>query len=325
MNNFRPKFYYSTKKKPADRPARRSLSQTESPKNTPQLTHEQPTRSASEMAYSTFSGRSFNIGQTLRANNDPSERDNLKKLRARRKKILRLLQYSVFGLAVVAFLARFLVFEVQVDFADFKTKPDAVKYQTAIVDYLKRQPFERLIFNIDKTHLERSIQASHPELLEITTITSRFLQPTKFKLKLRKPVAMMLVNQKRYFVDALGVPFVDNYHQMPAIEINDQSGIKQSKQLSQQLISGRFLRFIGQAIALSDDKGYQITSASIPTGTVHQIEFRVRGFDLYLKMTIDRDVAEQVEDATRSLDYLKKSGLKPQYLDVRVPNKVFYK
>ena len=85
------------------------------------------------------------------------------------------------------------------------------------------------------------------------------------------------------------------------------------------------MRFIGQAIALSDDKGYQITSASIPTGTVHQIEFKVRGFDLYLKMTIDRDVAEQVEDATRSLDYLKKSGLKPQYLDVRVPNKVFYK
>lgn len=325
MNNFRPKFYYSTKKKPADRPARRSLSNTESPKNTPQLAHEQSPRPASEMAYSTFSGRSFNIGQTLRANNDPSERDNLKKLRARRKKILRLLQYSVFGLAVVAFLARFLVFEVQVDFTDFKTKPDVAKYQTAIVDYLKRQPFERLVFNIDKSHLERSIQTSHPELLEITTITSGFLQPTNFKLKFRKPVAMMLVNQKRYFVDALGVPFVDNYHQMPAIEINDQSGIKQSKQLNQQLISGRFLRFIGQAIALSDDKGYQITSASIPTGTVHQIEFKVRGFDLYLKMTIDRDVAEQVEDATRSLDYLKKTGLKPQYLDVRVPNKVFYK
>ena len=325
MNNFRPKFYYSTQKKPANRPARRSLPKAESPKNTPQLAHEQSPHPASEMAYSTFLGRSFNVGQTLRANNDPSERDNLKKLRARRKKILRLLQYSMFGLAVAAFLARFLVFEVQVDFADSKTKPDVAKYQTAIVDYLKRQPFERLVFNIDKSHLERSIQTSHPELLEITTITSGFLQPTNFKLKFRKPVAMMLVNQKRYFVDALGVPFVDNYHQMPAIEINDQSGIKQSKQLNQQLISGRFLRFIGQAIALSNDKGHQITSASIPTGTVHQIEFKVRGFDLYLKMTIDRDVAEQVEDATRSLDYLKKSGLKPQYLDVRVPNKVFYK
>ena len=152
MNNFRPKFYYSTNKKPADRPARRSLSKTELPKTTPQLAHEQSPHSASEIAYSTFSGRSFNIGQTLRANNDSSERDNLKKLRARRKKILRLLQYSVFGLAVVAFLARFLVFEVQVEFTDFKTKPDAAKYQTAIVDYLKRQPFERLVFNIDKSH-----------------------------------------------------------------------------------------------------------------------------------------------------------------------------
>lgn len=342
MDNFRPKFYYSRKPSTTKRPARRTLFKqapeitlpTESaPAPQPRLAERpklrqqlrQPSDQASQTAsYSAFAGRSFNVGQTLRAS-DPSERDNLKKLRARRKKILKLLRYSLFGLVLMTIFVRFFVFKIEVHFAEFKTEPDTAKYQTAIASYLSRQPFERLSFNIDKNHLERAIQAESPEVLQIKQITSGFLRPTRFELALRQPVATMFVNQQRYFVDAAGVPFSHNYHQAPEIEINDQSGIRQSGQLNQQLISGRFLRFIGRAIALTSEKGHQITTATIPTGTVHQIEFKVKGFDLYIKMTIDREVAEQVEDLTRSLDYIKRTGLKPQYLDVRVINKVFYK
>lgn len=359
MDNFRPKFYYSHKNTNAKRSPRRSLARTESQTNSVESTHHsaevpignsanftaesaidtvptyqprlgqrsqlrQPTPHSARTSQMTFSGRSFNVGQTLRAN-EVSERDNLKKLRNRRKKILRLLRYSIFGIVLMTIFMRFFIFKIEVKVVDFQTPPETAKYQTAIANYLAQQPFERLSFNIDKSHLERSIQAEHPELLEVKQITSGFLQPTQFELVLRKPVATMLVNQKRYFVDSAGVPFAHNCHQTPSIEINDQSGIKQSGQLNQQLISGRFLRFIGRAIALTSEKNYQIVSAIIPTGTVHQIEFKVKGFELYLKMTIDRDVSEQVEDATRSLDYIKRTGLKPQYLDVRVANKVFYK
>lgn len=319
VDNFRPKFYYSHKKTATKRPMRRTLPNSDVAESA-DVTKVKPLTTPSLLQTS----RNFNVGQTLRTS-ESSDRDNLKKLRSRRKKILKLLHYSLFGLVFLMIFVRFFVFKIEIAIAEVKTDPDKVRYQTAIAKYLSQQPFERLSFNIDKTHLEKSVQADHPEVLRINSVTSGFLRPTRFEVALRKPVATMMVNQKRYFVDAAGVPFGDNYHQSPQIEINDQSGIKQSGQLNQQLISGRFLRFIGRAIALTGEKGYQITTATIPTGTVHQIEFKVKNFDFYVKMTIDRDVAEQVEDLTRSLDYVKKSGLKPQYLDVRVVNKVFYK
>lgn len=319
LDKFRPKFYYSHKKTSAKPPVRRALQKAPDSTASAGSTRLQPAHPSLLKT-----GRSFNVGQALRAG-ELSERDNLKKLRFRRKKILKLLRYSLFGLVLITFFVRFFVFKIEVRIADFKTEPDTAQYQKAIGSYLAQQPFERLSFNIDKMHLERSIQASHPEVLRVGNIVSGFLQPTRFELVLRKPVATMVVNQQRYFVDAAGVPFSNNYHQSPQIEIDDQSGIKQSEQFSQQLISGRFLRFIGRVIALAGEGGYQISAATIPVSTVHQIDFKVKGYDLYIKMTIDRDVAEQVEDLTRSLNYIKKTGMKPKYLDVRVANKVFYK
>lgn len=347
VDKFRPKFYYtkSTTKpgvtRPAPQPcALKPIAEPEAPDGSRLSWWSKLRRVSDEPAISDNRAakraqwrqeqaqaqpRQFYVGQTLARQMEPSERDRLKQLRSRRKKIVRLLRYSLFGLIILTGLVRFLVFRVEVQVAQFARQPDLKPYQATIEAYLVERPFERLSFNIDQKHLERFLQTKHPEIHELTDVTSGFLQPTQFRLTLRQAVATMLVNQQRYFVDAAGVPFVNNYQPAPPLEIADQSGIKQSGQLNQRLISGRFLRFIGRAIALTSEKGYQITTATIPTGTVHQIEFKVRGVEPYVKMTIDRDVAEQVEDLARSLAHIKRSGLKAQYLDVRVANKVFYK
>lgn len=325
MNKFRPKFYYAGAK---THRAGRVKNRQDLAKTKEQGGELTSSESAGSFLERRSSVKNFNVGQTLGrvAKNELSERDNLKRLRLRRKKISRLLRYSLIGLLLVAVFLRFLIFKVDARVAHQTiTAPNLEQYQTEIEAYLNKQPFERLSFNIDKAHLERYIQNKHPEIKQIKAITSGFLQPTVFELELRQPVATMLLNQKRYFVDAAGVPFVDNYLTLPTIEIIDQSGIRESGEFNQRIISGRFLRFIGRAIALTQEKGYQIVSAAVPAGTIHQVEFKIDGFSLFVKMTIDREVVEQVEDLTRSLVYIKQSGFSPQYLDVRTANKVFYK
>ena len=143
MDNFRPKFYYSHKNTNAKRSPRRSLARTESQTNSVESTHpsaevtissstnftaesaidtvptyqprlgqrsqlRQSAPHSARTSQMTFSGRSFNVGQTLRAN-EVSERDNLKKLRNRRKKILRLLRYSIFGIVLMTLFMRFFI------------------------------------------------------------------------------------------------------------------------------------------------------------------------------------------------------------------------
>jgi hypothetical protein len=44
-----------------------------------------------------------------------------------------------------------------------------------------------------------------------------------------------------------------------------------------------------------------------------------------VKFSVDRAVGEQAEDAARAVRYLDGKGMSPEYLDVRISGKAFYK
>ena len=315
MDNFRPKFYYAKKtslnkkrtKKSEDRPSRLAKRQD--------IVANQRSRIKT----------GFQIGQTLTSNSEPSERDNLKKLRSRKKRITKLLRYSLVGIALLLAFLRFFIFKIEVQFTKVNNQPNIASYQKTINDYFTQQPFERLSFNTDKQHLEQFLQIKHPEIKTVKSIITNFLRPSQFLLELRQPVATMMINQKRYYVDATGVSFINNHMLSPSLEITDQSGIRGAELANKQVISSRFLRFVGRVVALSAEKGYEISGVTIPANAIRQVEFKVKGFEILIKMTTDREAAMQVEDMARSLAYIKKVNLQVQYLDVRVENKAYYK
>ena len=63
----------------------------------------------------------------------------------------------------------------------------------------------------------------------------------------------------------------------------------------------------------------------LPEETTRQIAVKLDGVGCPIKLSVDRSAASQVEDAVRALKYSAERSLAPEYIDVRVSRRVFYK
>lgn len=202
------------------------------------------------------------------------------------------------------------------------TVSDTRSYRDTINAYLGANPLERLMPLVKHDRLLGYIQADHPEIKALTITSGTFAQPT-IELTARTPVASWAVSGHDKYVDDLGVAFGVNYFNTPDIQVVDQSGIRADS--VGVLASNRFLGFIGKTVGYSRTMQQPLAKIVIPAGTSHQIEGYVEGLDYPIKFSIDRPAGEQVEDMVRSISYLKSRAITPEYIDVRVDRRAFYR
>lgn len=100
-------------------------------------------------------------------------------------------------------------------------------------------------------------------------------------------------------------------------EIVDESGRGQ--------ISMRMREYI---IQLEEDfkvLGYTVTKVILPATTSRELYVDLAGETMYFKVSMDRGAAVTVEDAVRMMKYLREKDLHPEYVDVRIEGKAYYK
>lgn len=197
------------------------------------------------------------------------------------------------------------------------------RYEKAVNDYLAAHPIERLRFVLNRQRLNEYIGRTLSEVISINPEGSAGFGASQFNIVVRKPLVGWLIGSTQYFVDSNGVPFRVNYYDTPSVRIIDQSGIQQAAGTA--IASTRFLNFVGRAVSVAHDYGLVVEQAIIPADTTRQIQLRIQSHDYPIKLSLDRPVGEQVEDMQRTIAYLDSKGLKPQYVDVRVSGKAFYK
>jgi hypothetical protein len=254
-----------------------------------------------------------------------SPRSHAHHLALRRRKI-----GSVFliVLGVVAFLFLLLlqftaVVHVTVSDTGLSKKFNEDTYVKAINDYLGGNPLARLRFAFDKTSLKEYLVGVVPEVANVDDIALGSIGETTITLSMRRPVAGWTINSTQYFVDDSGIAFQKNYFTNPSVQIVDNSGIALSQGTA--VASNRFLSFVGRTVALSKSRGYTVIQAIVPSGTTRQLEIVLKETTPHIKLSVDRPAGEQVEDMDVALNYLKKRGWTPSYIDVRVSGKAFYK
>ena len=73
------------------------------------------------------------------------------------------------------------------------------------------------------------------------------------------------------------------------------------------------------------DLSYKVNRAVVPSGKNREIHVFLDGYDFYIKFNIDRGTAVSAEDADRMIRYVKEKNITPQYIDVRIEGKGYYK
>lgn len=215
--------------------------------------------------------------------------------------------------------------DISVSGSGISKKVDKTVYERAVQEYLDMNPMERFSFVLNQSSLNSYISSKLPEVLSIKYGSSLGMGKTNFSVKMRQPVAGWIINKEQYYVDSAGVPFVQDYYANPVVKIVDNSGASPTTGAGGAIASNRFLSFVGKVVALSKYRGYTVTEATLPLNTTRQLEVRLGEGDFLVKMSIDRVVEEQIEDMARAVEYFKSRGQKPDYIDVRVSGKAFYK
>lgn len=223
---------------------------------------------------------------------------------------------SLFGL-----ISQFSV-EVVVRAQEASIRLDPI-YEESIQDYLSERPIERLRFLLNTDTLSEHLQATNPEIASIKVDGSAGFGKSALLATLREPIAGWSINGQQHYVDSAGTAFDRNYFATPKVQVIDNSGIQVSS--GQAIASNRFLGFIGRAVGLAQTSGYVTQQVIIPADTTRQIELRLEGIPYPIKFSVDRAVGAQVEDMARALTWLKEHSVTPEYLDVRIGGKAFYR
>lgn len=258
-----------------------------------------------------------------RALSNATPREKVHHLTNLRRKLSFILSISlVMVITLLVFLQQFTA-SAHVEFSGDARAQSTEAYEQSIQEYLTQNPLERVRFNLDVDKLNAFVVARQPEVELVTP--GGYVEPvtSSFSVTLRKPVVSWQVEDKQYFVDAHGVSFTENSHDNPQVKIIDNSGVEHTSGTA--IASARFLTFVGKAVALAEKSGLKVTQVAIPAGTSRQVQLTVDGHAYPIIMSIDRAAGEQVEDMERAITFFDKQGRTPQYIDLRVKGKVFFR
>ncbi len=212
---------------------------------------------------------------------------------------------------------------VQLSGGSALTATQAESYTQAAEDYFAARPIERFRFMINNDDFLRNMQATNPEVKAVHIDGGSSFGEAVLTITPREPIARWNTGNQHQFVDGNGIVFTRNYFAEPKVEIRDNSGIQSTG--SQVVTSRRFLGFVGRVIGETNDRGYTVKTATIPALTTRQVRITLVGQQPYFTFSVDRPPAEQVEDMSRILRYLRTRGISARYVDVRVEGKAFYR
>ncbi len=268
--------------------------------------------------------RNRNLSTVSVAVSADSSRIKVHHLSIKRRKLSFILLISLICIAVLVFIIVNLTASISISIssADLIKGVDNTRYTNLIQDYLDINPLGRVRFLLNETGLNDYMTSKAVEIKSVAQHNSVGLGITDFEIDMRKPVASWNINGKIYYVDEDGIAFEINYYSDPAVKIVDNSGA--SIEAGQANISKRFLGFVGKVVSLCEKSGYSVTEAILPENTTRQLNIKLKDKSVLVKMTIDRSAEEQVSDMDRAVEHFRLSGKAPQYIDVRVDNKVFF-
>ena len=251
-----------------------------------------------------------------------SPRAHAHELARRRQHVGSILFVTLLGCALLGFLIMQFTASVTVRSSELTMQLDD-RYSRDIEDYFNRQPIERLRFLLREDRLLAYLQSVAPEVAKVDVEGSVGYGNTAFALTMREPIVAWNINNNRQYVDTSGTAFTRNYYADPKVQVVDESGIQISG--GETVASNRFLGFIGRVVGLAKSSGYTVTDVILPRGMTREVDIKLEGVGYPIRFSVDRPAGEQIEDMDRALTWLTANSQNPEYLDVRVSRRSYYR
>lgn len=241
-----------------------------------------------------------------------------------RRRIQRSLVIVGLFIAGLSYLLLNYISTIQIRYSQPGGSPRTTVYQQSVQQYFIKHPMERFGFSINRKQFTADMQATHPELLSADIDKSWYAGDTDFVLQFRRPLLVWMTGGRTFYVDSQGVAFEYDHFGGKYVSVSDQSGI--SPEVSGgSVASNRFINFLGKMVGAVNTGGRGVVTDIIIPASTREVDLKVQGRGYPIKTHTDRDPLQQAEDIINTLAWIDEKKLNPQYLDVRVKGKAYYK
>jgi cell division septal protein FtsQ len=214
--------------------------------------------------------------------------------------------------------------------SQLKEIPNAQTYIQTALNANKLSIGQRFAFSLNAPLLEASLEAQHHEIAAVTIHNSWFDHSPQLTITLRKPVLLWKtkLNPQTFYVDANGITFTVNAYGSDSqlVQVNDDSNVPTTA--GSAVANSEQISFLGQLVGSIQtlSKGSLVLSKIVfPPASIEEIDVYFSGKPYYAKVDMDRSPVDQASEIVQALAVLQqKNQLPSQYLDVRIPGRVFF-
>jgi hypothetical protein len=179
---------------------------------------------------------------------------------------------------------------------------------------------------LDEASIVSSLQKQFPEITSAAVVLPIFSQVPTLNINIAGPSFTLKSNGQSYIVNSQGVATADNSKQALGSglsTVEDQTGFKVV--VGKQVLSASEVTFINNVIAQSKHAKVPVKSLTLPP-LVQELNLYTSDQPYYVKFYLGGDSMQQMGQFLATRKQLKDTKVTPaEYLDVRVPGKIFYK
>lgn len=180
--------------------------------------------------------------------------------------------------------------------------------------------------SLDQRQILESLVTKYPEIAAGRVELPVFSQKPKVDLNISPPAFYLQSGSKTYIVNQDGRA-VGEQKQFPSIQglgiVNDQSGF--SAESGKQVISASGANFITQLVRQSQKARVSVKAMILPPKT-QEIDLETNDRGYYIKFNLNADPDQQIGQFLAARHQFDESSSQPsEYLDARIPGRIFYK
>lgn len=198
-------------------------------------------------------------------------------------------------------------------------------YRQAVVKSLQ-SPKNRTKLSFDDKTIIKSLKHQFPEIAEASIELPLFSQTPTVRLGIAEPSFFLNSGGVDFIIDSEGLAVaksadLSRVRGLPVVI--DQTGY--DTKVGHQILSANEVNFINSLIAQAKRAKVSVSSLTLPA-LAQELDLRTTDRGYYVKFYLGGDVLVQAGQFIAARHQFDQSASQPsQYLDVRVPGKIYYK
>ena len=203
------------------------------------------------------------------------------------------------------------------------------EYQDEFRAALTESPLNRSKLLIDTDGIAKELSARFPELGDISVVLPLVGRRPVFKIRLAEPAITLSASGGPYVVDTKGRVLAYTRDADSSLTdklpiVRDESGLPVER--GSAVITGATISFIKSVVGQLTQAKIQSESLVLPQANAGELHLRLEGKPYFVKFDMRGEGRLQAGSFIAVKEHLEQQGKTPaEYIDVRVPEKAFYK